>query len=157
MRCRICGKRSHHPVCKDCSSDAESKLIRNIEILNKQLRLNRIEIAKRTFRLPSVSYNFWISLVFFILYLVFLAIISSLKRVELQMLAVIPVAIFPITAVYFWGEIPEKNIKNGTTLINLKQKNYQMMRYRKRFFNMLKKIETNWSEDDRLSIIFKGL
>ncbi len=157
MRCRICGKKSVYPICKDCSSNNQKRLINSIVIINKQIRLNKLEIISRTFKLPRVTYNFWLSLLLFMTSLLFLMLVSLLKKVELQILSALPIAIFPTVAVYFWGEIPQSNIRNGITLINIKQKNYQMMGYKKRLTALLRKNESSWSMDDRLSISFRGV
>ncbi len=157
MRCRIYRKKSVYPICKDCSSNNQKRLINSIVIINKQIRLNKFEIIIRTFKLPRVTYNFWLSLLLFMTSLLFLMLVSLLKKVELQILSALPIAIFPTVAVYFWGEIPRNNIRNGIALINIKQKNYQMMGYKKRLTALLRKNESSWSMDGRLSISFRGV
>ena len=156
MRCKKCGWVSKYPVCNDCATEEEKRLIEELGNISRNIRGNRKKLIKYHLKLPVLSPIFYTAMaIFFALLSVYWFFAEKINNPLIQLFFGIVAPLFLMAIIFLtWGDLPEENISNGLKTIDLKYQNIILHRHRKKYFKLLTKPYDNWTSDDKIEVRF---
>lgn len=156
MKCKKCGWVSKYPVCDECATDEERKIIAALERVSEPIKKNNRELFKRHLRFPTLTPLFYISIGLMLFSFAFSFLLSNIVNMNTIMLwYLFPLSLF-VVMISVWGDFPEENIENGLRVVELKHQNKVFKRRKRKYLELLSKPYDNWTTDEKIEIKFNS-